>query len=191
MMLNRYRRYPGLIALVLIALTLLPSGAAMGDDIYRQEDEDGNVTYTDEPPDDESEPVELEPLPQMNIPTSNRSSRPADDPGEEQDESGDAEPEDAYESLAISEPEHDSAFWRGGGEVTVRIHSEPELSEGHQYQLEFDGETIEETRNTSITLENVDRGTHEMSVHILDASGEVIQSSDRTRFTLHRPSQLN
>lgn len=188
MTLNRYHRYPGLLALMLMALTLLFPGAAMSDSIYRQVDEDGNVTYTDEPPDDESKPLELDPLPQMNIPSSDRSSRPSDD---EQDESGNAEPEGSYKSLAIREPEHDSAFWRGGGEVTVRIHSEPKLSEGHQYQLEFDGEAIEETRNTSITLENVDRGTHELTVHILDSSGEVIQSSDRTRFTLHRPSQLN
>ncbi|MFO7786143.1 MAG: DUF4124 domain-containing protein [Halospina sp.] len=176
-----------LTALVL-ALLLAP-GSPVAGEVYRHVDENGNVTYSDEPADDDSEAMELEPLSEVNLPDgAARERRDRDD--EPEGDSGNDE-QQGYESIEITEPEHDSAFWRGDGLVVVRLQSQPSLRSGHRYALELDGERTRESRDTSFTLENMDRGTHEVVIHVINANGETISSSDVTRFTLHRPSQQN
>ena len=175
-------------ALGLSVLIALPFGALQAGEIYRHVDEQGNVTYTDEPPEKDSEPVELAPLPEVSIPDADRNPTTT---SPQQEENGNAQEEGLYKQVEIVEPEHDSAFWRGGGQVTIRARSEPALSDGHSYQLEFDGERGDTNRSGTFSLNNVNRGTHTIVVHILDSTGETITSSDTTRFTLHRPSRLN
>ena len=176
------------VALILSALIVLPFSAVQAGDIYRHVDEQGNVTYTDEPPEKDSKPMELEPLPEVSIPASDRSSSSENS---QQETAKKDEESELYKRVEIMEPEHDSAFWRGGGLVTIRVRAEPELSERHRYQLEFDGERGDTSRSGTFSLNNVNRGTHTIVVHILDSSGDIITSSDTTRFTLHRPSQQN
>lgn len=181
------RRIPG--ALFLPTLLVLLSGALQADEIYRHVDDQGNVTYTDEPPEKDSKPLDLAPLPEVSIPASGNSSRL--EGMEEEDDKEDAQQDELYKRIEVVEPEPDSAFWRGGGSVTIRVRSEPDLSRGHSFQLEFDGESRGTNRSGTFSLDNVDRGTHTIVVHILDSAGDIITSSDPSRFTLHRPSRLN
>ena len=174
--------------IALVFMLVLPLTPASASEIYRHVDENGNVTFSDEPMDDDSEAMELKSLPEVNLP----------DPAERERGSTGSEPEDdqaekqqGYQTLEITAPEHDSAFWRGDGLVVVRFRSQPSLRPGHRYALELDGQQIKEGRSTTFTLENMNRGTHELVVHAVNANGETISSSDVTRFTLHRPSQLN
>lgn len=180
--------YPIRAALILSLLVALPSGAAQAGEIYRHVDEQGNVTYTDEPPEKDSKPVDLKPLPEVSIPASERSSR---DRESQQEDADNVQEQALYKRVEIIEPGHDTAFWRGGGQVTIRARAEPKLARGHSYQLEFDGERRDTNRSGTFSLKNVYRGTHTIVVHILDSTGKVITSSDTTRFTLHRPSRLN
>lgn len=168
---------------------LLPLGSTVAGEIYRHVDENGNVTYSDEPTGDDSEAMELQPLPEVSLPDGaarerrNRNSEPEGDSG--------SDGQQGYESIEIAQPEHDSAFWRGDGLVVVRFQSQPSLRSGHRYALELDGERTRQSRSTTFTLENMSRGTHEVVIHVVNANGDTISSSDVTRFTLHRPSQQN
>jgi|AntDeeMetagen134_2_1112570.scaffolds.fasta_scaffold00088_15 hypothetical protein len=175
-------------ALILSVLVVLPFGAVQAEEIYRHVDDQGNVTYSDEPPEKDSKPMELAPLPEVSIPTPERPSSRRNTQEEDTEETQERE---RYKRVEIVEPEHDSAFWHGGGMVTIRARTEPRLSKGHSYQLEFDGERGDTNRSGRFSLNNVNRGTHTVVVHVLDSSGQVITSSDTTRFTLHRPSRLN
>ncbi|WP_158223123.1 DUF4124 domain-containing protein [Halovibrio salipaludis] len=171
----------------LVLAFLLPLGTAVAGEIYRHVDENGNVTYSDEPFSDNSQAMELEPLPEVSLPDSPvRESR-----NSERENNRGNDGQQGYESVEITQPEHDSAFWRGDGLVVVRFQSQPSLRPGHRFALELDGERTRRSRNTSFTLENMNRGTHEIVIHVVNANGETISSSDVTRFTLHRPSQLN
>lgn len=173
-----------------LALTLaLSTGTTVADEIYRHVDDNGNVTYSDEPMTDDSKAMELDPLPEVSLPdASQREERSRRD--ETASDSGNAEPQ-GYQAIEITQPEHDSAFWRGGGRVVVRFQSQPSLRAGHRYALEVDGERIQKSRRNTFSLKNVNRGTHELVVHVVDGNGETVSSSDVTRFTLHRPSQQN
>lgn len=183
---NRIRtRLSSAIHMGLATLVLaLPINSA-ADEIYRHVDADGNVTFTDNPPDKDSKPLDLAPLPEVSLPDGSNRPRGNDEQREKESRTG------PYEKVVIAQPEHDSAFWRGGGLVNINARSQPTLLKGHAYQLEFDGERRRRSRSGTFSLNNVDRGTHEIRVHIIDAEGNTIESSGLTRFTLHRPSQLN
>ncbi len=43
---------------------------------------------------------------------------------------------------------------------------------------------------SSVVLENVDRGTHAVSAKVIARNGRIIISSESVRFTLHRFSRL-
>lgn len=175
-----------------LLLLVLSSGATTAGEVYRHVDEDGNVTFSDERGDDKSEPMELKSIPEVNMPEPAQRQRPSrEERSGEKEETEETEEQEGYQSITISQPEHDSAFWRGDGLVVVRFQSEPGLRSGHRYVVELDGEKVEEGRSESLTLENMDRGTHEVVVHIVNGDGKTLTSSDVTRFTLHRPSQLN
>lgn len=172
----------------LALMLLIPLGSAMAaGEIYRHVDEDGNVTYSDEPISDDSEAMELEPLPEVSLPDwkkgQHRTNREAQD--------GNSKQQASYQSVEITQPEHDSAFWHGGGLVVVRVQSQPSLKPGHRYALEVDGKRIKQGRSTSFSVKNMARGTHNLRVNVVNANGETVSSSDVTRFTLHRPSQQN
>lgn len=172
----------------LTLILLLSPGSAMASEIYRHVDENGNVTFSDEPMDDDSEAMELKSLPEMNLPDpAERNKRSNHD----EDQEKPIDEQQGYQTIEITAPEHDSAFWRGDGLVVVRFQSQPSLRRGHRYALELDGEQIKKGRSTTFTLDSMNRGTHELVVHVVDANGETVSSSDVTRFTLHRPSQLN
>lgn len=181
------RSIPATTALVL--MLILPLVPAMADEIYRHVDENGNVTFSDEPMNDDSKTMELESLPEVSLPDpaegERRSTR------DDRNGTGAKEQQGGYQTIKITSPEHDSAFWRGDGLVIVRFQSQPSLRSGHRYALALDGERVQQGRSTSFTLENMNRGTHEIVVHAINAEGETVSSSDVTRFTLHRPSQLN
>nr|WP_262411504.1 DUF4124 domain-containing protein [Halomonas utahensis] len=167
----------------------MPPGSTVAGEIYRHEDENGNVTYSDEPADDDSEAMELDPLPEVSLPDGTARERRDRSSESERDDGNDGQ--QGYQSIEVTQPEHDSAFWRGDGLVVVRFQSQPSLRSGHHYALELDGERTRQSRSTSFTLENMNRGTHEVVIHVVNANGETVSSSDVTRFTLHRPSQLN
>jgi hypothetical protein len=40
-------------------------------------------------------------------------------------------------------------------------------------------------------VRNIDRGTHQAGVNIIDTSGVTIKSGESISFTIHRPSVLN
>ena len=107
---------------------------------------------------------------------------------------GSAYPEQAvsaYQELRIVEPDDGSAFWSGAGEVAIKVAVQPSLmtTQGHRLRVYLDQEMAGGIE--SVTLTNVDRGTHEVYAEIVNEDGRILIKSPRIRFTLHRPSVLS
>lgn len=169
-----------------VALTLsLITAPALATQVYRHVDEHGNVSFSDEPRSDADETVEIQPVQGTSFPQPRERPRP-----EPTRRSAEAEGPDLYESISINKPEHDSAFWRTSGDVVIEVSSEPGLRPGHRYKLEINGDTRDTTTSSSFTISNMDRGTHEAIVHIVNDNEDVLHSSELTRFTVHRHSVL-
>lgn len=165
---------------LLVAL-LLPAVAAAGDTIYRTTDEDGNVVYTNEPPSDDAEAVELDPL--TTVP-------PGEEIPDEANSDDDSEgTSPRYQGLEVTYPPQDQTVRHNGGLVPFRIEIQPEgaeLAEGHKVEIVLDGEVRGSARSRQISVSAVNRGPHSAEARIVDSTGAVITQSQPTEFYLLR-----
>jgi hypothetical protein len=172
---------PMLLGLVLATV------AAAGDEIYRTTDDDGNVVYTNEPPHEDAEPVDLEPLttvpPGEEIPDAGR-----DDAGQDE-RSAEQGSAPRYRSLDVVYPPRDQTVRHNGGLVPFRVKIMPEgteLAEGHKVQIVLDGEVRGSGRSQQISVSAVSRGSHEVVARIVDSNGAAITNSGPSEFYLLR-----
>lgn len=170
---------------VLLAMLVLVALPAVAEEIYRTTDEDGNVVFTDQPPSDDAEPVELDPL--TTVPA-----REPEMPATGDDTEPDAQqaaPVRGYEGVRIAYPPADQAVRHNGGNVPVRLELLPEgaeLAEGHTALIVVDGGEHDAGRATEITVGPLERGPHRVRARILDRTGRVVAESSSTRFMLLR-----
>ncbi|SDX33813.1 DUF4124 domain-containing protein [Marinobacter mobilis] len=169
----------GLIASLLV-LTAAPASA----EIYRNVDAQGNVTYSDEPSSG-AEAIEVEPVTTITLPKLEDVTAPAARPQSNEPAA------DTYSDLRIVAPANDEAFQSGSGDVAFRVTSNPALRQGHKYEITLDGQPVGQSTSSDISVRNVDRGTHQAMVYIIDRNGARIQTGAGISFTIHRPSTLN
>ncbi|TVP57679.1 MAG: DUF4124 domain-containing protein [Halomonadaceae bacterium] len=175
--------------LVAVGLATLLGVSPLGaQTVYKHVDEQGNVSFSDAPQSDTSEEVEVRTSTGIRLPQPRQR---IDPPGQQSRSGQTADDSSRYRNLTITRPEHDTAFWRTSGEVTIQVTIDPALRSGHRLQLELDGKKKPPQQGNSFSFQNMDRGTHEVIAHVVDSNGEIIQSSELTRFTVHRHSILN
>ena len=143
-----------------IWLVCLPAHAG----VYSYVDANGTRVFTDQPQDPRSTAVTLKPINQMQadselIPT--RILRPEQVPTTE------------YQWLNILAPSPDSTVQNGSGSLIVSVQSEPALMPAHQYRLLLNGRAYgEPSVEPFFTLEHVDRGSHSLSVEIINEKNQ-------------------
>jgi hypothetical protein len=151
-------------------------------EMYKWEDADGNIHYTDQPPTEQAEKLSLPPI---------NSYTPPEQRVEEQD-MAEILPDEApdlenivYEKLTITSPKMNETIRNSDGTVPVAYTLTPggALKQGHQYQLMLDGRV---EKGATSTLSNVDRGSHTIKVQIVNAAGVIQISSQAVIFHLHR-----
>ncbi len=163
-----------LFALLLVAL---PAAA----EVYTYVDAAGNRVFTDQPrAGDNAKRVELAPPNAMtSAPATIHMRPPATAPV--------AAPR--YDLLRILVPEPDATLRDGDGTLIVTVTSEPNLLPGHNFRLYLDGKVVgEPTRSPVFPLATQDRGTHQLSVEIVDAAGVVLERTPSQPFHVQRPS---
>ena len=106
---------------------------------------------------------------------------------EEHEEEGEGEePPFRYLALEIVSPADDEPIRENAGNITVITNLNPRLQRGHVARLLMDGDVVQEGPQASFSLANVDRGTHTISVEIVNESGEVLIRSGESTFHLLR-----
>lgn len=156
-------------------------------EVYRSYDDEGNVIFSDEPSADAEKiqvdeafiytPVDVPPL----VPDASEQ--------QAEDESTLAAAPD-YQ-VEIITPEQDEAIRANDGNVTINVKVRPPLSSkrGDQVQLWRDGLPFGSPQTQlSFVLPNMDRGTHQFSAVVLNASGEEINRSSSHKFHVLRNS---
>ena len=165
-------------SLITVALLLLSQASLAATPVYKKVMPDGSISYSDEAQED-AEVMMVEPVPTVpafKAPPREASNEVAEEP----------KPKNFYASVTITSPTHDSAFNSGSGTVDIQFRTNPSLIRGHRFKIFLDSQIVGEQTENSLTLTNVDRGTHQVSVHIVDQAGSVLKSATNT-FTLHRP----
>ena len=152
----------------LFALALLPAIACGA--VYRVVDENGNITFTDNPPADNPTTENID-LPVVNTQPSPLLS---DQPEKSEEDQADT----SYSSVSIISPENESTITPGQVTVNVRIETEPALHLGHNVQLWFNNQPYgKPTTATNFQIGALERGEHQLQVKILDERGDTVASS--------------
>lgn len=160
-------------ALLIFAVLLiaLPAGAGT----YKWVDKNGNVHYSDTPPPQGAEEVELPKPTTFDAPDVAPRSAPAET---------DDELAPSYRSLEFISPKQDQVFWATGGEIPMQLAVEPALRRGHRVQLFLDGELTPDSplEGLGTLLSGVYRGAHTLRAVIVDTNGQEILSSSTVTF---------
>jgi len=150
--------------------------------VYRWVDPTGQVHYSDQPGVGAKE-VELReatvytPVQPINAPTTSGSGAGQDKPADTV----------SYQSMTITAPADDEAIRSNEGMVSVTVALEPVLFKGHKIRVYLDGTPASgELATTSITLQNVDRGTHTLQASVIDAQGKELIRAPSVTFHMLR-----
>ena len=165
--------------MVFFLCLMLAVGAAQAGKIYKYTLSNGDVVYSDKPPPtDQGEEITLEPLQGFSLPAPRPLARSTADKDE-------AEPT-GYKEFKVTSPSNDATIRDNGGNVHVSLSLTPGLRGGHSIEVMMDGQPIGSGSGTSITLTEVDRGTHTVQAAVKDNDGKEIARSNSVIFHLKR-----
>lgn len=175
--------------LVVGTASILASPIEAATTVYRSVDAEGRVIYSDTPPapGESAEAVEIGDPESFSTP---ETAPPAQD-GESWDwdmtrQPGEESTPIAYTSAAIVSPANDEGVRDNEGNVTVVAAVEPGLRTGDSIELLLDGQVMASGAGNSITLAEVDRGTHTLAVRVVDESGAIQVESEPSTFHMIR-----
>ncbi|MCK8515269.1 DUF4124 domain-containing protein [Methylonatrum kenyense] len=170
------------ILLSILALSLAVT-LSTGATIYRYVDQDGNVSFSDQPSEG-AERIEIEgSSTYTSPPRSPRRERP-EQPIEEEAAPG-------YELVQILSPADQGTVRDNEGRVTVRAETRPPLRDGHTLALLLNGDAHgEPQRGYSFELTDIHRGEHTVQLVVVDADGQAVAESTPHVFYMHQASQL-
>ena len=166
-------------------VTLCTSNAQA--EIYTCKDANGKTVYTDSPGACiNAEEVEVDELPTL-VPTKPLATRPSTTSSANKEED-----KNPYNELTITSPSNDATIRNNQGNLTINFRVTPALQtrKGHKFVVTFDGAEVYSGTSTITALKNVDRGTHSISVNVVDANGSTKISATPVKVTLQRFSAL-
>ncbi|TBU87422.1 DUF4124 domain-containing protein [Phytopseudomonas dryadis] len=148
--------------------------------VYTYIDEEGNRVFTDSPRNgSNAQQLQLAPSNRMNPPPAPTAPAQMAEPG----------PVLNYQLLRILIPQPDASIRDNAGNLIVTATSEPGLHPGHGYRLLLDGQPLAAAgRSPVFALENIDRGTHQIAVEIVDAQGRIVERTPSQPFHMLRIS---
>ncbi|WP_417349795.1 DUF4124 domain-containing protein [Ferrimonas sp.] len=161
--------------LLLLLLLCAPAQAT----VYLWVDANGVAHYSDLPPHGQAQPVTITPGSRVSL-------RSPTFPDREQSATQAAIP--GY-SLAILSPEQDATVRSNQGKLTIRVAADPKPAADHSLQLLVDGQA-HRLQGHRLTLNNLDRGTHQLQAVVVDQQGALLAQSPAVTIHLHRQSRL-
>lgn len=92
-----------------------------------------------------------------------------------------------YTALAILSPPQDANFLDVEGKISVVVALTPSLRQGDKFVAFIDGTPMGEFTTTTFVLENIDRGTHVLTVAVVSREGQTRMTSPAITVHLQRP----
>ncbi len=150
--------------LLLCAVIVAPSYA---EEVYKRIDKDGVPSFSDTKSND-AEKIVIEPINVQKIPA--LTEQPAIN-------NAPAVSSARYSKLAITSPA-DQTTLRNEHKITLTAAIEPGLHNGHRIEFLDNGQPLQTaSKATSLELTDFERGSHNLSVRVLDKNGKVLQTS--------------
>jgi hypothetical protein len=92
----------------------------------------------------------------------------------------------------ITSPENDSPLRSNDGSINIQVKITPEKKSTQKLQLFLDGKALGNPQiSSTIRAANIDRGTHQIQVQLLDESGKVLARTQIVTLHLQRISSTS
>jgi len=156
-------------------------------EMYKWVDKDGNISYSDQPPFKGAQKLDapaITTVPATDIPEK----QPAVSAEASKSKNKDTT---SYSYLKIISPENDATIRNNEGNFSVSITLKPALDtkHGHYLSVFMDGKVVQDKiYASSVSLNNIDRGTHNISVAVKNKKGKILRKSKAITVHLHRQS---
>jgi len=171
------------LILAVLALSVTASAAAA---VYKWVQPDGSVMYSDRAPVENAAPTDLPAIQEIKMPPPPPPSTDTTADNNQSQQTQNVE----YTKMTIAEPADNSTFRSNGGQVNVKLELEPALQEGDSVAIILDGKEIGQGKSTTLSLSNIDRGSHTLQAVVKNAQGSTMISATPITFTLQRTSLL-
>jgi len=168
-----------ILFILFISLSLSLSAASK---VYKKVNPDGSVEYSDVPQDETAEPIKLKPLQSISLP-------PLVPAPVSQSTAATAKPF-KYESIRILSPQDDEGIRSNNGDFTAKGELLPPLQPDLEHHLQWllDGKEVPNANGLTLNLKNVDRGTHQLQLRVIDFDGKVAIETPVISFHILRVS---
>lgn len=158
-------------------------------EVYKVVDADGNVIYTDQPPDSAAKPEKLRELSIISPQVPARAGQPIEFGVEpEAKEVPIRDLRRAHQGFRIVSPQPEEALWGTGNSATVSWTSSAPLNAGMGVALFVDGVAQEPTNAPVTVLTSLDRGEHKVYAELWDDSGRKIATTPIVTFYIMQNS---
>ncbi|MGK0296781.1 MAG: hypothetical protein ACI9XC_000374 [Gammaproteobacteria bacterium] len=162
------------MANLILIVSILLTSQIFAQDVYMTVDEDGNKTFTDQASDD-AEKVDVKEvitIPGLKnlVPISQKK----------------PEVVDPYSQLLITYPKNDETYFRSEGRLIIQVQVVPNIRISDKIAYYLDGNLVQTGRSKTFGIDELDRGSHNLSVSILSADGNVIKSSEPVIFHMRQ-----
>ncbi len=153
-----------LIFILFISLSFSASAAAK---VYKKVNPDGSVEYSDRPQDEADEPIKLKPVQTITLPPIPKTT---------------ASPPSAattkpfkYETISITAPKDDEGIRSNNGDFVARGDLSPRLQSDQEHHIQWllDGREVPGATGLTLSLKNLDRGTHQLQLRVVNFDGGV------------------
>jgi len=168
---------------ILVLLGLLASASVLAQ-AYTWVDEEGVTHYSDRP-EEGAKQVDLSGYSRNTGAQIYRRSPTA----QEADEAAETTGPFKYKSLAVVSPGPEETLWNIEGILNVTLALSPGLQSGHRVRVYFDGKP-REVGGSSVQIEEVYRGVHNIQVEVIDETGKLMIRSATNRFYVQQNSIL-
>jgi hypothetical protein len=150
-----------------------------GDKVYTWIDESGNRMYSDVPRDG----AELMKIKEGTnyTPPGQESARDYSSMKPKVVETG-----DSYTNFSIISPSNEQTIRSNSGDFQVAIDIRPKLGQDHSIRLEIDGQLVQSSISSLMSLANIDKGTHTLVAYIIGSGGKTIKTTAPVSIHLRR-----
>lgn len=179
--------------LIGMALLMAMAISAVSAEVYKVVDEDGNVSYTDQPPGDGSQPIKLKPISVIETPTYQQPDK-ADTSvaeGEEDKPASIRYLRKNFADFAIVAPLQDETIWNPEAPITVAWNTRYQLQDGMQVTIYVDGQKHSTTTEQIVAIPDLDRGEHTIEAQLIDSGNRRVATAEPVVFFIRQPGLYN
>jgi len=153
---------------LLITCFVFINSTSLFAEMYKSVDADGNISYSDQPPFKGAKtliPPHITTTPAVKVPEKKAETKKTE------------EKTTTYSLFQITSPQNDETIWDNNGNVTVSMSIKPALdtAKGHYISILIGGKEVQKQPSTTISLSNIDRGSHQISAVIKDKNNKTLR----------------